>query len=315
MSESVERVHMVDVTGKAETEREAMAKAKVRMNPATLELIRRGEIAKGDVLAVAQTAGIMAAKETPRLIPLCHPLLLTNVGIEFCLAENGNFVEITASAKGVGKTGFEMEALVAVSVSALTIYDMCKGVDRGMTIEEIHLVRKSGGKSGTYIASDYKRGGEHSKVVAVCLSRKRGSPKKSVSHAFLKEGYGFVGDAHAGSTRQVSLLAIETINKLLSALESINPGRMHSQGIKVNPGDSAENLVTEGISLVSLCSGTRIYIGEEAILEVTQIGKEFHRPGFYLLPLEGVFARVVHGGMVKPGDNLRVELTQCKTPA
>jgi len=314
MSESVERVRMVDVTGKAETEREAVAKGKVKMNPATLELIRWGGIVKGNVLSVAQTAGIMAAKETPRLIPLCHPLLLTNVGIEFYLPKNGDFVEITASAKGVGKTGFEMEALVAVSVSALTIYDMCKAVDRSMTIEEVHLVRKSGGKSGTYIASDDRGIREHGKVVAVCLSRKRGVPKKPVSQGFLKEGYGFVGDAHAGSTRQVSLLAIETINKMLSALEDINPSRMRSKGIKINPGDSAENLVTEGIDLVSLCPETRLYAGGEAILEVTQIGKKFHRPGFYLLPLDGVFARVVHGGVVKPGDGLRVELTKCETP-
>jgi cyclic pyranopterin phosphate synthase len=148
MSELVERVRMVDVTKKAETEREAVAKGKVRMKPSTLELIRRGGIAKGDVLAVAQTAGIMAAKETPRLIPLCHPLLLTNVVIEFHIPADAEFIELTATAKGVGKTGFEMEALVAVSVSALTIYDMCKGIDSGMTIEEICLVRKSGGKSG-----------------------------------------------------------------------------------------------------------------------------------------------------------------------
>jgi len=309
MSESVEGVHMVDVTTKAETEREAEAKAKVRMNPATLELIRRGGIEKGDVLTVAQTAGIMAAKETSRLMPLCHPLLLTNITVEFYLPENADFVEIRASAKGVGKTGFEMEALVAVSISALNIYDMCKAVDRGMTIEEIHLVKKSGGKSGTYIASDYKRGGGYGKVVAVCLSGKRGSPKRPVSQGLLKEGYGFVGDAHAGSDRQVSLLAIETINKMLSALESINPDRMRSQGIKINLGDSAENLVTQGIDLVSLCPGTQIYVGEEAVLEVTQVGKKFHRPGFYLLPLEGIFALVVHGGVVKPGDALKVELT------
>lgn len=156
----VEQVRMIDVTGKPETEREALARAKVKMNPATLELIRRGEITKGDVLTVAQTAGIMAAKETPRLIPLCHPLLLTNVKINFHLPESGNFLEITASTKGVGKTGFEMEALVAVCVSALTVYDMCKAVDRDMTIEEIHLLKKSGGKSGTYIFSDDKKGWE-----------------------------------------------------------------------------------------------------------------------------------------------------------
>ena len=154
MSESVERVHMVDVTSKVETEREAVAKGKIRMKPATLGLIRRGEIVKGDVLSVAQTAGIVAAKETPRLIPLCHPLLLTNVLIDFSLPEGADFIEITARAKGVGKTGFEMEALLAVSVSALNIYDMCKGIDKGMAIENVHLSRKSGGKSGTYVDSD-----------------------------------------------------------------------------------------------------------------------------------------------------------------
>jgi cyclic pyranopterin phosphate synthase len=146
------QIHMIDVTQKKETQRQAVAKGKVQMKPATLELIRKGELEKGDVLAVAKTAGIIAAKETHRLIPLCHPLQLSHIAIEFNLPDNGNFVEITASAKGVGKTGFEMEALVAVSVSALTIYDMCKAVDRGMTIGEIRLIKKSGGKSGLYLA-------------------------------------------------------------------------------------------------------------------------------------------------------------------
>ena len=148
------RIRMVDVTQKTETERQAVAKGKVMMKPATLELIRRGEMTKGDVFTVAQTAGIMAAKETPRLIPLCHPLLLTNVAVDFYLPEGGEFIEITASAKGVGKTGVEMEALVAVSVSALTVYDMCKMADKSMTIGEIRLIRKTGGKSGPYIASE-----------------------------------------------------------------------------------------------------------------------------------------------------------------
>jgi cyclic pyranopterin phosphate synthase len=148
------QIHMIDVTQKKETQRQAVAKGKIQMKPATLELIRKGELAKGDVLAVAKTAGIMAAKETHRLIPLCHPLQLTHVAIAFNLPNDGNFVEITASTKGVGKTGFEMEALAAVSVTALTIYDMCKAVDRSMTIGEIRLVKKSGGKSGVYIAEE-----------------------------------------------------------------------------------------------------------------------------------------------------------------
>jgi len=146
------KIHMMDVSHKKETERQALAKGKVQMKPATLELIRKEELEKGDVLAVAETAGIMAAKETHRLIPLCHPLQLTHIAVELNLPGNGNYVEITASAKGTGKTGFEMEALVAVSVSALTIYDMCKAVDKSMTIGEIRLVRKSGGKSGLYVA-------------------------------------------------------------------------------------------------------------------------------------------------------------------
>ena len=150
------QIHMIDVTRKKETERQAVAKGKVQLKPATLELIRKGELAKGDVLAVAKTAGIMAAKETHRLIPLCHPLHLTHIAVEFHMPEDDSDfvgVEITASAKGIGKTGFEMEALVAVSVSALTIYDMCKAVDKSMTIGEIRLIRKSGGKSELYRAS------------------------------------------------------------------------------------------------------------------------------------------------------------------
>ena len=307
MPEPVERVRMVDVTGKAATKRQAVAKGRIRMKPSTLELLRRGEMAKGDVLTVAKTAGIMAAKETPHLVPLCHPLLLTNVTVEFNLPENADFVDITASAKGVGKTGFEIEALAAVTVAALTIYDMCKGVDRAMVIDGIQLVKKSGGKSGTYIANQHGGGTECGQIVAVCLSRRKGT-KKPVSQALLKEDYGLVGDVHAGGVRQVSLLAIETVNKMLSALGSINPDRMRSQHIKIKPGDSAENLLTEGIDLMSLHTGTRICIGKEAILEVSQIGKAFHRPGFYLLPLEGIFARVVQGGVVQPGDTLRVEL-------
>jgi len=150
---------MIDVTRKRETERQAIAKGKIHMKPATLELIREGKLEKGDVLAAAKTAGILAAKETHRLIPLCHPLQLTHIAVEFDLPDKGRAlnpsecsVEITASAKGIGKTGFEMEALVAVAVSALTVYDMCKAVDKSMIIKEIRLVRKSGGKSGLYLA-------------------------------------------------------------------------------------------------------------------------------------------------------------------
>ena len=139
---------MVDVTGKPDTVREAVAKGVVRMQAATFRLIKQGGTAKGDVLSVAQLAGIMAAKRTPDLIPLCHPILISSVRVEFRPDEESSTIEITATVESTGKTGVEMEALTATAVAALTIYDMCKAVDRGMKIENIRLVRKSGGKSG-----------------------------------------------------------------------------------------------------------------------------------------------------------------------
>ncbi len=142
------RPRMVDTSGKPDTQREAVAKGAVRMKAATFNLIRKGEIAKGDALAVAQLAGIMAAKQTPHLIPLCHPILIGDIKVEFSLDEASSTVEITATVKSTGKTGVEMEALTATAVAALTIYDMCKAVDRGMKIENIRLTKKSGGKSG-----------------------------------------------------------------------------------------------------------------------------------------------------------------------
>ena len=143
------RPRMVDITGKPDTHREAVAKGVVRMKASTFELLVQGEIPKGDVLTVAQMAGIMAAKQTPYLIPLCHPIPIEDIKVELGLNEKDSTVEITATVKSTGKTGVEMEALTATTVAALTIYDMCKAVDRGIKIENIRLVRKSGGKSGT----------------------------------------------------------------------------------------------------------------------------------------------------------------------
>lgn len=143
------RANMVDVTDKAVTEREAAAEAHVRMLPATLRMIVDGDHPKGDVFAVARIAGIQAAKKTHELIPLCHPLLLTSIKVELA-AEGDDCVHIVARCKLAGQTGVEMEALTAASVAALTIYDMCKAVDRGMTVENVRLLQKSGGKSGDY---------------------------------------------------------------------------------------------------------------------------------------------------------------------
>ncbi|MBY0249117.1 MAG: cyclic pyranopterin monophosphate synthase MoaC [Nitrospiraceae bacterium] len=149
------RARMVDISAKNATERTATAQARVFLLPETLEKIQRGKIAKGDVLAVAQVAGVMGAKKTPDLIPMCHPILLTSVDISFTEDSRTDqdgccSITILATAKTTGPTGVEMEAMTAASVAALTIYDMCKAVDRGMRFSEVCLLSKSGGKSGTY---------------------------------------------------------------------------------------------------------------------------------------------------------------------
>jgi cyclic pyranopterin monophosphate synthase len=141
---------MVDVGAKDATERVAVARASVTMQAATLKLIRDKKAAKGDVLAVAQLAGIMAAKKTPDLIPLCHPLALSSVDVQLSIDTKRRAVDIEATCKLKGPTGVEMEALTAASVAALTVYDMCKSVDRGMVISDVRLLHKSGGKSGTW---------------------------------------------------------------------------------------------------------------------------------------------------------------------
>ena len=144
---------MVDVSDKEVSERIAVARGSVIMQSETLALIREGGVKKGDVLSVARLAGIMGAKRTPDLIPLCHPLALTSVTLDLTLDEDRSAVDITARCKLKGRTGVEMEALTAVSIAALTVYDMCKAADRGMRITEIRLLRKEGGKSGLYEAS------------------------------------------------------------------------------------------------------------------------------------------------------------------
>jgi cyclic pyranopterin monophosphate synthase len=144
-------VRMVDVTAKEETVRIARASGKIKMNPQVLGLVERGKIAKGNVLGTAKIAGIMAAKKTSEIIPLCHSLALTGIDIDFKIDRKNSQILITAEVRTTGKTGVEMEALTAVSTAALTIYDMCKAADKEMVIGEIMLLEKRGGKSGTYI--------------------------------------------------------------------------------------------------------------------------------------------------------------------
>jgi len=145
------QARMVDVSNKKVTERKAVARARVMMQPETLAMIKEDRVRKGDALSVARVAGIMAAKHTPQLIPLCHQLQVTSVEIDFDLDEETSSVGITATVKTSGRTGVEIEALTAAAVAGLTIYDMCKAVDRAMTLTNIQLVMKSGGRSGTFL--------------------------------------------------------------------------------------------------------------------------------------------------------------------
>ena len=148
---------MVDVSAKSETVREAAARVTLRMRPATLGAVRAGQLAKGDVLGVARTAGIMAAKRTPDLIPLCHPLRITGVDVEFVLDSRRSTITVLARVRTVDKTGVEMEALTAAAVAGLTVYDMVKAVDRGVVLTDLCLVEKSGGKSGHWLAPAARR--------------------------------------------------------------------------------------------------------------------------------------------------------------
>ena len=142
-------IHMVDVTERPETMREAVARARVRMAPETLHLIETNQVSKGSVLEVAKIAGIMAAKQTPQLIPLCHPLPMTHIDLDFTVDSAEGLVHIEARTRTTYRTGVDVEALTAATVAALTIYDMCKGIDTTITLEQAYVARKSGGKSGT----------------------------------------------------------------------------------------------------------------------------------------------------------------------
>jgi cyclic pyranopterin phosphate synthase len=316
---------MVDVGGKQPTRRAARAGARVWMAPATMSLLQQQALPKGDVLAVAKVAGIMAAKRTSELIPLCHALALTQVDLAFAVAEDECRIDIECVTHTEDRTGVEMEALTGAAVAAITIYDMCKAVDRGMVIGDIRLLEKTGGKE------DYLRPGEvapgagapplsavrrsspeggpapasgpaiSGTVVAANVSAAKGERKKPAPEVLLRTDHGIEGDAHAGPWhRQVSLLAQESIDK------------MTALGLDVGPGDFAENITTLGLEVAAFPLGTTLDLGE-ALVEVTQIGKECHsrcaiyeQAGDCVMPREGIFVRVLRGGRVAPGDAVRV---------
>ena len=299
---------MVDVGGKQPTRRAARAGARVWMAPATMRLLEQQALPKGDVLTVAKVAGIMAAKRTSELVPLCHPLALTRVDLTFTMVGDESRVDIECLASTEDRTGVEMEALTGAAVAAITIYDMCKAVDRAMIIGDIRLLEKTGGKEdymrpddGAAVSSGSAPTVAAGTVVAVNVSEAKGERKKPVTEVFLRPEHGIEGDAHAGSWhRQVSLLAQESIDK------------MTAQGLDVGPGDFAENVTVSGVEVAALPLGTTLELGE-ALVEVTQIGKECHtrcaiyqQAGDCVMPREGIFVRVLRGGRVAPGDPVRV---------
>lgn len=289
------RAHMVEVGEKEDTKRRAIAWGKIRMKKETLDRIREGTIKKGDVLSVAQIAGIMGAKETSNLIPMCHNIFLTGANIKFNITNDA--IEVEAEVKTTGKTGVEMEALTAVSITCLTIYDMCKAIDKDMVIEDIKLIKKTGGKTGDYMRKEIK-----GKVLSVNISEKKGVVKQPIKEGLFKANFGLEADAHSGEWhRQVSLLGIESFDK------------MENEGVEgLVPGVFAENITTEGIVLYELPIGTKIVIGE-TIQEVTQIGKKCHTGceiskivGECVMPKEGIFTRVLKEGLIKEGDIIEI---------
>jgi len=285
---------MVDVSEKSKTQRVARAAGRVRMSASTLELVRTGGVEKGDVLAVAQVAGIMAAKRCWELVPMCHPVQLMGVDVSFSLDRDG--VAIEAGCRCCGETGVEMEALTAVSVAGLTIYDMCKAHQRDMVIDEVRLLEKDGGKSGRFVREETA-----GRVMAVCTSARRGERKHPVDAVTLVVGRGIEGDAHAGGWhRQVSLLANESVDE------------MRSSGLELSPGDFAENILTEGVDVKRLPVGSVLDVGP-CRLTVTQVGKECHADceirrltGSCVMPTDGIFCVVTRGGTVHAGDGIRV---------
>ncbi|HAE91029.1 MAG TPA: cyclic pyranopterin monophosphate synthase MoaC [Tissierella sp.] len=289
------RAHMVEVGEKEDTKRKAIARGKIRMKKDTIQKIKDGLMKKGDVLSVAQIGGIMGAKKTSDLIPMCHNIFLTGADIRFNILDDA--IEVESEVKTVGKTGVEMEALTAVSLACLTIYDMSKSIDKDMVIEDIRLIKKTGGKTGDYVRKEVR-----GRVLSINISDKKGVVKEPIKEGLFIENSGLENDAHSGNWhRQVSLLGIESFEK------------MENQGIEgLVPGVFAENITTEGIILYELPVGTKLIIGE-TIQEVTQIGKECHtgcaiakKVGKCVMPKEGIFTKVLKGGLIKEGDIIEI---------
>ena len=313
------RARMVDVSAKPRTARVARAASFVRMGSDTLELVRTGGCKKGDVLAVAQVAGIMAAKRCWELVPMCHPIALTGADVSFSLVDAPARcgVAIEATCRCTGETGVEMEALTAAGVAALTVYDMLKAHQRDMVVESTRLLEKDGGKSGHFVVAE--KCGEvassapatpRGRVEAVSVSERKGTrkvPRDSIELV--------VGDAHAGAWhRQVSLLPAESVDRMREALlcrQGAEAGCVDVTS-ELGPGAFAENVLVRGMDLASLPVGTTLAAGD-ARLVVTQIGKTCHADceirrlvGTCVMPTDGIFCVVTRAGTLRAGDEVRV---------
>lgn len=337
------RARMVDVSGKARTHRTATAAGKVRMSPKTVELVRTGGSRKGDVLAVAQVAGIMAAKHCSDLIPMCHPIALTDVDVHFSLESDGVAIEATCGC--VGETGVEMEALTAVSVAGLTVYDMLKSHERGMVIEEVRLLEKDGGRSGHYVAPAAAAVDGPVAAAPEPVPAAAGAPVAEpepvaagapapelavVAAATPAMPAGVVEAVSISEKRGVSKHPVECVELLVGTgvVGDAHAGEWHRQVSLLpaealesmaaevpglGPGSFAENILVRGLDLKKLSIGTTLQLGTAEVV-LTQIGKECHveceirrLTGHCVMPDEGVFGVVTRSGMVRAGDVVRVK--------
>jgi cyclic pyranopterin phosphate synthase len=277
---------MVDVGNKKVVHREAEASGAIFLQKETIELIKKNLLKKGDVLAVARIAAISGAKKTFDLIPLCHNIPINKIDVSFDVRDDRILIKSRAACDA--KTGIEMEALTAVSIAALTIYDMCKAVDKTMKITDIKLEEKR------------KNGKIKFKIDSVNLSDKKGVQKRPVTSAEMMENHGIKGDAHAGNWhRQVSFLAGEAVDDM----------RNKAGAFEIKNGDFGENIITRGIDWTKTDVGGKIHIGDVE-LEVTQIGKECHTRcaifdavGDCIMPTQGIFAKVLKGGIIHAEDS------------
>ncbi len=285
-------IQMVNIFSKVPTLRRARCNGRIYMKPETINLIKKNKIGKGNVLTTAKIAGILAAKQTDKLIPLCHTIGVDMIDLNFELSEN--FIEATSLIETTHKTGVEMEAFMAVNIALLTIYDMCKAVDRTMEINEIKLLEKIGGKTTFY----------RNKILSINISKKRGTIKKPVKEVKVIKNFGIESDAHSGenSPRQISILSTLSIEKI------------RRKGLNVKYGEFGENLTIKDIPIYEIPIGTKIRCGNEVMLEVTQIGKEcinrctiYKQVGDCVMPREGVFAKVLKGGTLRVNEDIVIE--------